>query len=641
MPETPGTATDRSVALDRYEALRKDADAAYAAWRNPERPRIDIATDTSSLANGAQATGRAIAEVMQRAAAAVDLGQVHGYGIQWLHPTVQITFPDGATILYGPVTEADAPRIVDEASGIWGAAADLRIGMITGEREGIPSIRDHEFFALEPRERRLMRNLGLTDPDSVQHYLARDGYRAAARMLGRHQSEEAVRNALNDAGLTGRGGANFPTGVKWNFLFGAPGEVHYLVCNADEGDPGAWVNRVVMEGDPHLLLEGMLIGAFATKSREGFIYLRDEYPLSIERMEHAIREAERVGLLGDDILGTGMSFRLRVIRGAGAYVCGDETGLLSSISDDRGMPRVKPPFPAAVGALGKPSNVNNVESYANVPLIVMHGAQWYREYGTERQSGTKIFSFSGDIPRVGFMELAFGTPLAKVLEVCGGSQGGALKAIQPGGPLGSLVPGHVIDKLVLEPASFAPYDAIMGGGGIVFCNDQTSVMVLVEMFSEFVEVESCGRCTTCHGGNQRKTEIVRRIIDGEGRREDEPNLQMIDRTIQFSNCAHGQLSPKIMRNILQHFHDDYERAVLGVDPTLTAKGLYELVVKSQRDPQLPEAVAICPTGAIQGEEGRRKVVDPLCIRCGACLEVAPNAMAKQAKTARPGILALT
>jgi len=628
-------------ALERYDEIRARADEVYAAWQKPERPRIDVAIDTSSVANGALQTRAALAELVERTNANVDLGQVHGYGIQWLHPLVQVTFPDGATILYGPVREADAARLLDEANGLWGAAGDLRIGMVTGERDEVPSIRDHEFFSLEPRERRLLRNIGLIDPDSLLHYIARDGYRPTARMLGRHQSEDNVRQTLIDAGLTGRGGANFPTGVKWNFLFGAPGEIHFQVCNADEGDPGAWVNRVVMEGDPHLLIEGMLIGAFATKSKAGFIYLRDEYPLSIERMEHAIREAEEAGILGENILGAGLEFKLRVIRGAGSYVCGDETGLLSSISDSRGMPRVKPPFPAAVGALGLPSNVNNVESFANVPLIIRHSSEWYREYGTERQSGTKIFSFSGDIPRVGFMELAFGTPLEKVLEVCGGIQGGELKAIQPGGPLGSLVPGSVISKLVLEPASFAPYDAIMGGGGIVFCNDQTSVMVLVEMFSEFVEEESCGRCTTCHGGNQRKTEIVRRIIDGEGRRDDEPNLVMIDKTIQFSNCAHGQLSPKIMRNILQHFRDDYEQALLGIDRSLTAKGLYEVVVTNQRDPQLPEAVAICPTQAIQGEEGRRKVVDAACIRCGACLEVAPNAMAKQAKTPRPGLVALT
>ncbi|GMU39556.1 MAG: NADH dehydrogenase [Chloroflexota bacterium] len=617
-------------ALERYEVLRAAADAAYAAWRTPERPRIDVAIDQSSISNGARRTRAAIERIAAERNAAVDLGQVHGYGIQWLHPTVQITFPDGATVLYGPVTAENASLIVDEATGHWGAAETLRIGLVAGTREGVPSLRDHPFFALEPRERRLLRNLGLTDPESLDHYIARDGYRASARMLGRHASEEQVRNTMNDAGLTGRGGANFPTGVKWNFLFGAAGDEHYLVCNADEGDPGAWVNRVVMEGDPHLLIEGMLIGAYGTKSKQGFIYLRDEYPLAIARMEQAIRDAETAGLLGEDILGTGLTFHLRVIRGAGAYVCGEETGLLSSIQDDRGMPRVKPPFPAQRGVFDKPSNVNNVESYANAPLILLHGSEWYRQYGSERATGTKIFSFSGDIARVGFMELPFATPLAKVLEVCGGMVGGELKAIQSGGPLGSLLPAHALPKLILQGDSFTPWDAIMGGGGIVFCNDKTSVLVLAEMFSAFVEEESCGRCTTCHGGNQRQTEILRRIIDGRGRREDEPNLKLIDRTLQFSNCVHGQFSPKITRNMLQHFHADYEAALRGEDPSLTMKGLYRVVVTNQYDPALAEAVAICPVAAFRGNAGHRSVDDAACIRCGACIDVAPKAVAKQA-----------
>ena len=627
------------TALERYEALREQADSAYAAWRSPERPRIDIAMDTSSLANGAAATGRAIAAVIKERGAAVDLGQVHGYGMQWIHPSVQITFPDGATALYGPVREADAARIVDEATGAWGAAADIRHGMITGTHEGVPSIRDHEFFSLEPRERRLMRNLGLTDPENLDHYIARDGYRAVARMLGRHMSEEQVRNTLNDAGLTGRGGANFPAGVKWNFLYGAPGEEHYIVCNADEGDPGAWVNRVVMEGDPHLLLEGMLIGGYATKSKVGFVYIRDEYPVSIRRMEYAIRDAEAAGLLGEDILGTGLEFRVRVVRGAGAYVCGEETGLLSSIQDSRGMPRVKPPFPAQRGVFDKPSNVNNVETYANVPLIIRHNSEWYREEGSATQSGTKMWSFSGDIPRVGFMETPFAIRLEDCLTVCGGIQGGQLKVIQAGGPLGGLLPPQSLPTLILEGSSFQPWDSIMGGGGFVFGSDQTSPLVLAEMFSTFVEEESCGRCTTCHGGNQRQTEILRRIIDGEGRREDEPNLQLIDRTLQFSNCVHGQFSPKITRNLLQHFHAEYEAALQGVDPTLTLSGMYEVVITNQRlEQQLREAVDICPTAAIQGDPGRRRVVDEACIRCGACLEVAPDAVAKQAKAVRPGLV---
>ncbi|MDA0270903.1 MAG: NADH-quinone oxidoreductase subunit F [Chloroflexi bacterium] len=624
-------------ALALYDAMRARADAEYAAWRTPQRPRIDIAIDQSSITNGALRTRAAIEQVVASRNAAVDLGRVHGYGMQWLHPTVQVTFPDGATVMYGPVTPAEAEAIVDEATGRWGAAESLRIGMLTGEREGVPSLRDHPFFALEPRERRLLRNLGLTDPESLEHYIARDGYRATARMLGRHSTQEQVRTVMNDAGLTGRGGANFPTGVKWNFLFGAAGEEHYLVCNADEGDPGAWVNRVVMEGDPHLLIEGMVIGAFGTRSEYGFIYLRDEYPLSIARMEQAIRQAEAAGLLGDDILGTGLNFHLRVIRGAGAYVCGEETGLLSSIQDDRGMPRVKPPFPAQRGVFDKPSNVNNVESYANAPLILMHGSEWYRQYGTERATGTKIFSFSGDIARVGFMEVPFGVPLAKVLDVCGGMVGGKLKAIQSGGPLGSLLPPESLPKLILQGDSFTPWDAIMGGGGIVFCNDQTSVLVLAEMFAAFVEEESCGRCTTCQRGNQRQTEILRRIIDGRGRREDEPNLKLLDRTLQFSNCVHGQFSPKITRNMLQHFHADYEAALRGEDPSLTMPGLYRVVVTAQYDPKLAEAVAICPVDAFRGSAGNRSIDDAACIRCGACIDVAPNAVAKRAKS---GVLAL-
>jgi NADH:ubiquinone oxidoreductase subunit F (NADH-binding) len=628
--------------LAAYAALRERADAAYAAWREPERPRIDVAVDTSSLANGARRTQAALARLARERGAAVDFGQNHGYGMQWLHPTVTVTWPDGASVIYGPVrSDEDAAAVLDEATGRQGAAARLAIGAVAGERAGVPSMREHAYFALEPRERRLLRNLGLTDPESLEHYVARDGYRAAARMLGRHQTPEAVRQEMIDAALTGRGGANFPAGVKWNFLYGAPGDEHYMVCNADEGDPGAWVNRVVMEGDPHLLLEGMLIAAFASKSRDGFIYIRDEYPLAIRRMEAAIRDAEAAGLLGEDILGSGVTFRVRVIRGAGAYVCGEETGLLMSISENRGMPRVKPPFPAQRGVFDKPSNVNNVETFANAPLILLHGAEWYRQMGNEKATGTKMFSFSGDIPYVGFMELPFGVSLERVLEVCGGITGGrALKAIQSGGPLGSLLPPESLPRLVLQPDSFTPWDAIMGGGGIVFCAEGTSVLVLSEMFSEFVEEESCGRCTTCHHGNQRMTDLLRRVIDGGGRREDEHNLKLIDRTLQFSNCVHGQFSPKIMRNMLQHFRADYDAAVGGVDASLSAPGLYRVVVRDQRDPALEEAVAICPTEAIRGPRGQRAVDDAACIRCGACLDVAPRAMAREAKPAAPRLVAL-
>ncbi len=285
--------------------------------------------------------------------------------------------------------------------------------MLAGHRSGIPRIEDHPFLAAETKGRRLLGRIGRTDPESIDHYIATGGYFAYDRMLSRHQSPQAVRQLMIDANLTGRGGAWFPAGVKWNFLAGAPVEERYLICNADEGDPGGWVNRVLLEGDPHLVIEGMLVAAFATGAQHGFIYIRNEYPLAVQRMRQAIADAEAAGLLGEHILGTDTSCTLEVIRGAGAYVCGEETGLISSVQDGRGMPRVKPPFPAAAGVFMKPSNVNNVETYANVPLILRNGADWFREAANAAGTdiGTKIFSFSGDIAHVGFMEVPFGVPM--------------------------------------------------------------------------------------------------------------------------------------------------------------------------------------------------------------------------------------
>ena len=636
-------AVTEGTPLQRFDAMHIEAEATYAAWRTPERPRIDVAIDTSSLANGARATRDAMAVVIAERNAVVDLGQNHGYGMQWIHPLVTITFPDGASVVYGPITADRAGQIVDIATGRVPATSTLAIGTIAGERAGIPNLRDHPFFALEPRERRLIHRLGFTDPENLDHYLATGGYHAAARMLDRHQSPAQVRQELIDSALGGRGGGNFPAGTKWNFLATAPGEEHWVVCNADEGDPGAWVNRVIMEGDPHLLVEGLLIAAYATGSRGGFIYIRDEYPLAIARMEQAVRQAEAAGLLGNGILGTGLNVQLRVIRGAGAYVCGEETGLIASIQDSRGMPRVKPPFPAQSGVFFKPSNVNNVETYANAPMVVEHGAQWYVEYGTERMRGTRLFSFSGDIQRVGFMEIPFGVPLGGVIEACGGMLPGLqLKAIQSGGPLGSMLPAREVPNLSMENAPFSALDALMGGGGIVFLGDQVCTIHMAEMFAQFVEEESCGRCTTCHGGNQRQTEIIRRTIAGDGRREDRHNLALVDRTLQFSNCVHGQFSPKIVRNTLRFFSDEYERHSSGrTCDALECEGLIQFRVTNQRDPQLAEAQAICPTAAIVGAPGNRSVNDALCIRCGACTDVAPNALVREAKPATPRILALS
>jgi NADH-quinone oxidoreductase subunit F len=618
---------------ETYAALRARADAAYAAWERPERPRISLAEDTSSLAAGAHRSWEALKAAVERRNAAVDLGMVVGYGLQWLQPLADITWPDGTRVLYGPVTPDRVDTLIDEATGRVGAAAGLAIGTLAGSRPGIPRIEAHPFFAHE-RERRLLARIGRTCPDELDHYLATGGYFASARMIDRHQDPQTVRQTVIDSGLWGRGGAAFPAGVKWNFLAGAPeGRDRYLVCNADEGDPGGWVNRVLLEGDPHLILEGMLIAAFATGAHYGYIYIRNEYPLAVERMRRAIAVAEAAGILGPHVLGSDFACTFEVAQGAGAYVCGDETGLIASLQDGRGMPRIKPPFPANAGVLLQPSNVNNVETYANVPLIMQHGAEWYRAYGTQADPGTKIFSFSGNIARAGFMELPFGTPLRAVLDACGGVVGGELKAIQPGGPLIGYLPASTLDRLTLERAPFSAQGAGLGGGGIVFVGPDNCSVDLNVLFAEFVEEESCGRCTTCHHGNQRMHEIFQRISDGRGRHEDRHALELVGETLQFSNCAHGQLSPTIMRNTLRHFQAEYDAHIAGECQALRCAGLTRFRVVDQSDPRLADAQTICPTEAIVGEPGERQVLDERCIRCGACTDLAPRGIAREAAPA--------
>jgi len=620
------SATTGSAAA--FAALQDRSAAAWTAWATPEQPRIDLAMDTSSIAAGVGDTRAALESEIVRRGAAVELGRIVGYGMQWLQPLATITWPDGTRVLYGPVTPDSIHLLLDEATGTIGAADSLAVGVIAGERPGVAPIGDHPFLAAE-RERRLLARLGRTDPESIEHYIATGGYAAFARAIHRHHEPAAVRQLMIDAGLTGRGGAAFPAGVKWNFLAGARDPERYLVCNADEGDPGAWVNRVLLEGDPHLVIEGMLTAAYATGARHGFIYIRNEYPLAVERMRQAIGQAQAAGLLGEDIIGSGMRFTLEVVRGAGAYVCGEETGLIASVQDDRGMPRIKPPFPANAGVFYKPTNVNNVETYANVPLILRHGAEWWRELGTPADLGTKIFSFSGDLPYTGFMEVPFGAPLGTVYEACGGDRG-RLKAIQAGGPLAGYLPGRLLDELTMERAPFQKHGALIGGGGIVFVNDDACSIDLNLMFAQFVEDESCGRCTTCHGGNQRMTEIFDRIAAGGGRPEDRHNLELVGQTLQYSNCVHGQASPTIMRNTLRFFEDEYREHVAdGRCAAARCSGLIRVRIADQRDPQLPAAQAICPTAAIHGAAGNYSVDDAACIRCGACIDLAPQGIVRE------------
>ena len=601
-----------------YDELRSVADTAWSAVEKPPRPLFVVSINTSSIAAGARETLAALTRLAD-AGAAFDVMHTGDTGFAWAEPVVEVRKPDGQRVLYGNVS-ADAVGAFASAAAT-GIAADSAIGVVAGSANGVPMLADLDWMKLQARW--LMYNCGVIDPDNIDHYIARGGYShfLAATKLNR---DELI-NIVKGSTLRGHSGSFFSTGMKWTFLKDAKDEPKYLVCNADEGDPGAWVNRVIMESDPHMLIEGLLVGAYATGATYGWIYIRDEYPLAIERVNRALAQCREKGIIGPDALGTGVNFDAEVVRGAGAYVCGDETGLISSVNDERGMPRIKPPFPAASGVLGMPTNVNNVETYACVTSLLRVTPETYSTVGTELNRGTKMFTVSGDVARTGCVEVPFGTKVRDLLASVGGIAGGRpFKAMQQGGPLSGLLPASIAADLSLEPEPFRPLGAGMGGGGIVFLDDTACVIDLNVWTSWFLEAESCGRCTTCRGGNQRMVEILERTSRGEASPDDPEHIKSLGASMQYANCFHGTLSPVVINNTMQFFRDEYDTHALHHRcPTKACAGLIRYRVARQ-SPAVAEAAAICPTNAIVQANGGWQIDDLKCIRCHACKDLAPD-----------------
>jgi|CXWL01.1.fsa_nt_gi NADH-quinone oxidoreductase subunit F len=601
-----------------YEELRSAGEAAWAAVEKPARPLFVVSINTSSVASGARET----LEALQKLAASggFDVMQTGDDGLAWAEPVVQVRKPDGQHIVYGRVTADNAETFA--AAAATGVAKEQAIGVISGSADGVPMLRDLDWAKLQVRW--LMHNCGVIDPDNLDHYLGRGGYQQFVDAV--QMSRDDLINVVKGSTLRGHSGSFFSTGTKWQFLKDAKTEPKYLVCNADEGDPGAWVNRVIMESDPHSLLEGMLIGAYATGATHGWIYVRDEYPLAIERMNKAIADGKARGIIGPDCLGTGVNFDCEVVRGAGAYVCGDETGLISSINDERGMPRIKPPFPAQSGVLGKPTNVNNVETYVCVTALLRVGADTFSTVGTEANRGTKMFTVSGACEKTGCLEVPFGTTVSDLLASVGGiANGREFKALQQGGPLSGLLPAGIAGPMTLEPEPFRALGVGMGGGGLMFLDDTHCVIDLNVLMAHFCEDESCGRCTTCRIGNQRMVEIFERTARGEGRERDVTDLKQLETSLQNSNCLHGGLSSTIMRNTLQYFRDEYNVHVFDHRcPAQVCQGLIRYVVVGN-SPALAEAAAICPDHI--AASGPQPSGDGRCARGGACREAAPDDIA--------------
>lgn len=604
--------------MPTYDELRAAAAPAWAAVESPPRPLFIVSMNTSSIAGGARETFDALTAAAA-ASGGFDVMQTGDAGFAWAEPVVEVRKPDGQHILYGHVTADKVAAFASAATT--GVARDLAIGVIAGHADGVPMLTDLDWAKHQVRW--LMYNCGVIDPESIDHYIARGGYShfLAAAQLDR---DELI-NVIKGSTLRGHSGSFFSTGTKWSFLKDAKGEPKYLVCNADEGDPGAWVNRVVMESDPHMLIEGLLVGAYATGATHGWIYVRDEYPLAIARLNKALQDCRDRGIIGDDALGTGVRFDAEVIQGAGAYVCGDETGLISSVNDERGMPRIKPPFPAQSGVLGKPTNVNNVETYACVTTLLRVTPDTYSTVGTETNRGTKMFTISGATAKTGCIEVPFGMKVAEVLAVAGGITGGReWKALQQGGPLSGMLPAKMAADMPLEPEPFRPLGSGMGGGGLIFVDDTACVIDLNVMFSWFCEEESCARCTTCRGGNQRMVEVLRRTSRGEAQAADPDLIKSLASSMQYSNCFHGTLSPTIINNTMAYFREEYDAHARDHRcPAKVCDGLIRYRVANQ-GAAVVDAAAVCPTNAIIQREGKWMIDDDACIRCHACVEVAPN-----------------
>ena len=481
---------------------------------------------------------------------------------------------------------------------------------------------DVPFF--QAQKRVVLRHNGIVDPQRIDDYLALDGYEALAKTL-QSLTPDKVIEEVTESGLRGRGGAGFPTGVKWRFCRDSEGSPKYLICNADEGDPGAFMDRSVCEGDPHAVLEGMLIGAYAIGAAEGHIYVRAEYPLAVRHLRLAIEQAEAHGLLGDNILGTDLSFHVKISEGGGAFVCGEETALIASIEGYRGLPRPRPPFPAQSGLFGKPTNINNVETWANIPVIVNRGADWFSSIGSEKSTGTKIFALVGQVQNTGLVEVPMGTTLREVVSEIGGGvpRRRKFKAVQMGGPSGGCVPEEHLD-MPIDFDNLARVGAIMGSGGMVVMDDTTCMVEVARYFTDFVQNESCGKCVPCRIGTRRMLEILTGITEGRGEENDLAVLAEIAETVQVASlCGLGKTAPNPVLSTLRHFRGEYEEHVkdrrcrAGICKELTT-----FVIDPDKCAGCTLCVKICPTDAITGELRKLHVIDQeKCIQCGSCRDV--------------------
>ena len=539
------------------------------------------------------------------------------FGLCALGP-VMIVYPEGC--FYSEVKVEDVPEIVEEHL-LKGRMVKRLLYEETVHQEDIKPLNETNFY--KKQHRVALRNCGVIDPENIEEYIAMDGYQALAKCLTELTPDEVIQ-IVKDSGLRGRGGGGFPTGLKWSFTAKNSADQKYVVCNADEGDPGAFMDRSVLEGDPHCIVEAMTICGYATGATEGYVYVRAEYPIAVHRLDVAIKEAREAGLLGKNIFNSGFDFDLHIRLGAGAFVCGEETALMTSIEGNRGEPRPRPPYPAVKGLFGKPTTENNVETFANIPQIILHGAEFFNSMGTEKSSGTKVFALGGKINNTGLVEIPMGTTLREIIEDIGGGipNGKKFKAAQTGGPSGGCIPASLMDTPI-DYDNLTAIGCMMGSGGLIVMDEDNCMVDIAKFFLDFTVDESCGKCTPCRIGTKRMRELLEKITDGKATLEDLDELETLAHYIKDNSlCGLGQTAPNPVLATLRFFKDEHIAHIVDKKcPAGVCKKLVSYSIEADKCKGCTACARKCPVGAISGAVKTAHTIDTSkCVKCGVCMD---------------------